>query len=195
MFFQVKESSRVAKHAYKDLKSKFRDMTPPFSPNSSQFFSHLTSTSVTNSDTGIGSDRIDNMSVASCTKNQTLKVISSMGGAYSAPNSPICIKRPINSFNNRSNNKNEINYNLRQRESTSFIFTTNGSNKSSISGSGRSTESSTSTFNSLQVSNNTVPAISPTSSISGSSEMNLSQELQNHPLFKSPLVDRNVSRM
>lgn len=36
------------------------------------------------------------------------------------------------------------------------------------------------------------PTISPASSLC-SSEMNLSQELQNHPLFKPPLVDRSVS--
>lgn len=36
------------------------------------------------------------------------------------------------------------------------------------------------------------PTISPASSLC-SSEMNLSQELQNHPLFKTPIVDRSVS--
>lgn len=175
-------------------------MTPQYPPNSSQFLSHLTATSVSNSDTGVdNSSRIDHMNVESCAKNQTFNVVSGFGGAYSAPSSPICMKRvPSNSFNSRNNNKNEINcnYNLRRREPTSFIFSTNSSssNKSSMSGSGRSTESGASMFNSLQVSMSTAPAISPTSSISGSSEMNLSQELQNHPLFKSPLVDRSVSR-
>lgn len=38
------------------------------------------------------------------------------------------------------------------------------------------------------------PAVSSASSIC-SSEMNLSQELQNHPLFKTPAVDRSVSSM
>lgn len=36
------------------------------------------------------------------------------------------------------------------------------------------------------------PTVSPASSLC-SSEMNLSQELQNHPLFKTPIVDRSVS--
>ncbi|ALC42354.1 CG18659 [Drosophila busckii] len=35
------------------------------------------------------------------------------------------------------------------------------------------------------------PAISSASSLCSSSEMNLSQELQNHPLFKTPAVDRS----
>lgn len=38
------------------------------------------------------------------------------------------------------------------------------------------------------------PAVSSASSIC-SSEMNLSQELQNHPLFKMPAVDRSVSSL
>lgn len=38
----------------------------------------------------------------------------------------------------------------------------------------------------------TSPTVSPASSLC-SSEMNLSQELQNHPLFKTPIVDRSVS--
>ncbi|XP_037714605.1 DENN domain-containing protein 1A isoform X6 [Drosophila subpulchrella] len=35
------------------------------------------------------------------------------------------------------------------------------------------------------------PAVSSASSVCSSSEMNLSQELQNHPLFKTPAVDRS----
>ncbi|XP_017837660.1 DENN domain-containing protein 1A isoform X3 [Drosophila busckii] len=38
------------------------------------------------------------------------------------------------------------------------------------------------------------PAISSASSLCSSSEMNLSQELQNHPLFKTPAVDRSSPR-
>ncbi|XP_034653316.1 mucin-5AC isoform X7 [Drosophila subobscura] len=36
------------------------------------------------------------------------------------------------------------------------------------------------------------PAVSSASSLCSSSEMNLSQELQNHPLFKTPAVDRSL---
>lgn len=39
------------------------------------------------------------------------------------------------------------------------------------------------------------PAVSSASSVGSSSEMNLSQELQNHPLFKTPAVDRSVSSL
>jgi len=39
------------------------------------------------------------------------------------------------------------------------------------------------------------PAVSSASSVCSSSEMNLSQELQNHPLFKTPAVDRSVSSL
>lgn len=39
------------------------------------------------------------------------------------------------------------------------------------------------------------PAVSSASSLCSSSEMNLSQELQNHPLFKTPAVDRSVSSL
>ncbi|XP_022221622.2 DENN domain-containing protein 1A isoform X4 [Drosophila obscura] len=38
------------------------------------------------------------------------------------------------------------------------------------------------------------PAVSSASSLCSSSEMNLSQELQNHPLFKTPAVDRSQSQ-
>uniref|UniRef100_A0A1I8Q8I2 UDENN domain-containing protein n=2 Tax=Stomoxys calcitrans TaxID=35570 RepID=A0A1I8Q8I2_STOCA len=188
----VKESSRVAKHAYKDLKSKFRDITPPHPAaqhphhNNNNFRSHL------NSNTP--HDRMDGVSVGSYVTggSKDSKSLKSYLGRHSAPSSPVFSKRGGASspapFQYAA--KEQI-YNASQhlrRGPTSLAM----SNSSSHIQSNGYAKSSPIPFNHNHHLASS-PTISPASSLC-SSEMNLSQELQNHPLFKSPIVDRSSLR-
>ncbi|XP_075165067.1 uncharacterized protein LOC142237596 isoform X2 [Haematobia irritans] len=185
----VKESSRVAKHAYKDLKSKLRDITPPHPGaqhphhNNNNFRSHL------NSNTP--HDRMDGVSVGGyggTTKDG--KSLKSYLGRHSAPSSPVFSKRigsssaavfqyaPKEQINNASQHLRRGPTSLAMSNSSSHIQS-NGYAKSSPISFNHSHHLASS------------PTISPANSLS-SSEMNLSQELQNHPLFKSPIVDRSL---
>ncbi|XP_013105132.2 mucin-6 isoform X4 [Stomoxys calcitrans] len=189
-FQTVKESSRVAKHAYKDLKSKFRDITPPHPAaqhphhNNNNFRSHL------NSNTP--HDRMDGVSVGSYVTggSKDSKSLKSYLGRHSAPSSPVFSKRGGASspapFQYAA--KEQI-YNASQhlrRGPTSLAM----SNSSSHIQSNGYAKSSPIPFNHNHHLASS-PTISPASSLC-SSEMNLSQELQNHPLFKSPIVDRSL---
>ncbi|XP_075165070.1 DENN domain-containing protein 1A isoform X5 [Haematobia irritans] len=188
----VKESSRVAKHAYKDLKSKLRDITPPHPGaqhphhNNNNFRSHL------NSNTP--HDRMDGVSVGGyggTTKDG--KSLKSYLGRHSAPSSPVFSKRigsssaavfqyaPKEQINNASQHLRRGPTSLAMSNSSSHIQS-NGYAKSSPISFNHSHHLASS------------PTISPANSLS-SSEMNLSQELQNHPLFKSPIVDRSPQHM
>ncbi|XP_067630787.1 DENN domain-containing protein 1A isoform X6 [Eurosta solidaginis] len=188
----VKEGSRGVKSAYKDLKSKLRDITPPNSSHTTHFRSHLTSNSQ--------HDRIDGNSIGS---GSAFSVggfgygrTKSISGHHSAPSSPI--------FNNK-----------RTAAACGSSATTgcfqypapvelNGSNQyirrapplamSSSSAQIQSNGYAGNTHGSAHLAANLAPSptVSPASSLC-SSEMNLSQELQNHPLFKPPLVDRTQS--
>ncbi|XP_055855595.1 M-phase inducer phosphatase isoform X2 [Episyrphus balteatus] len=150
----VKEGSRGVKTAYKDLKSKFRDITPP----NTNFQSHVSSSH---------HDGIDGLS-------------GRKAGPHSAPSSPIFNKRGGFAYATPdviSGAATAIRKPLAMSSSNSKIQ--NGFSNCS---------------NSAPVYNNhldTSPTISPAGSMC-SSEMNLSQELQNHPLFKSPTVDRSL---
>ncbi|XP_067630781.1 uncharacterized protein [Eurosta solidaginis] len=187
----VKEGSRGVKSAYKDLKSKLRDITPPNSSHTTHFRSHLTSNSQ--------HDRIDGNSIGS---GSAFSVggfgygrTKSISGHHSAPSSPI--------FNNK-----------RTAAACGSSATTgcfqypapvelNGSNQyirrapplamSSSSAQIQSNGYAGNTHGSAHLAANLAPSptVSPASSLC-SSEMNLSQELQNHPLFKPPLVDRTL---
>ncbi|XP_067630788.1 DENN domain-containing protein 1A isoform X7 [Eurosta solidaginis] len=189
----VKEGSRGVKSAYKDLKSKLRDITPPNSSHTTHFRSHLTSNSQ--------HDRIDGNSIGS---GSAFSVggfgygrTKSISGHHSAPSSPI--------FNNK-----------RTAAACGSSATTgcfqypapvelNGSNQyirrapplamSSSSAQIQSNGYAGNTHGSAHLAANLAPSptVSPASSLC-SSEMNLSQELQNHPLFKPPLVDRTSLR-
>uniref|UniRef100_A0A1A9W0Z1 UDENN domain-containing protein n=1 Tax=Glossina brevipalpis TaxID=37001 RepID=A0A1A9W0Z1_9MUSC len=172
----VKESSRVAKHAYKDLKSKFRDITPPH-PQNSHFRSHLSSNSQ--------HDRLDG------------NHIKSVLGPHSAPSSPVFNKRPGNS-NKIAAHTGGIQYITKDEISCANQYLRRGPTSLALSSSTSHVQANghslpiTNNNNSHRLNNQLVPspAISPASSLC-SSEMNLSQELQNHPLFKTPLVDRS----
>ncbi|XP_055921885.1 uncharacterized protein LOC129952932 isoform X2 [Eupeodes corollae] len=151
----VKEGSRGVKTAYKDLKSKFRDITPP----NTNFQSHVSSSH---------HDGIDGLS-------------GRKAGPHSAPSSPIFNKRSGFAYATPdviSGAATAIRKPLAMSSSNSKITQNGFANYA----------------NSAPVYNNhldTSPTISPAGSMC-SSEMNLSQELQNHPLFKSPTVDRSL---
>uniref|UniRef100_A0A1A9ZUW9 UDENN domain-containing protein n=1 Tax=Glossina pallidipes TaxID=7398 RepID=A0A1A9ZUW9_GLOPL len=172
----VKESSRVAKHAYKDLKSKFRDITPPH-PHNSQFRSHLSSNSQ--------HDRLDG------------NHIKSILGPHSAPSSPVFNKRP-GTGNKIAAHTGCIEYMPKDEIICANQYLRRGPTSLALSSSSSHVQAN---GHSLLITNNNPhrlsnqmtpsPAISPASSLC-SSEMNLSQELQNHPLFKTPLVDRSL---
>uniref|UniRef100_A0A0A1XIL1 DENN domain-containing protein 1A n=1 Tax=Zeugodacus cucurbitae TaxID=28588 RepID=A0A0A1XIL1_ZEUCU len=192
----VKEGSRGVKSAYKDFKSKLRDITPP---NSSQthFRSHLTSNSQ--------HDRIDGNSIGGSSSGSAFGVgfgygkTKSIGGHHSAPSSPI--------FSNKRNAAASVTGGNQSSTAASFQYACpedlHGSNQfvrrapplamSSSSAHIQSNGFASITHGTAHLAAHLAPSptVSPASSLC-SSEMNLSQELQNHPLFKPPLVDRSL---
>ncbi|XP_054091021.1 DENN domain-containing protein 1A isoform X3 [Zeugodacus cucurbitae] len=194
----VKEGSRGVKSAYKDFKSKLRDITPP---NSSQthFRSHLTSNSQ--------HDRIDGNSIGGSSSGSAFGVgfgygkTKSIGGHHSAPSSPI--------FSNKRNAAASVTGGNQSSTAASFQYACpedlHGSNQfvrrapplamSSSSAHIQSNGFASITHGTAHLAAHLAPSptVSPASSLC-SSEMNLSQELQNHPLFKPPLVDRSSLR-
>uniref|UniRef100_A0A034VXH0 DENN domain-containing protein 1A n=2 Tax=Bactrocera dorsalis TaxID=27457 RepID=A0A034VXH0_BACDO len=194
----VKEGSRGVKSAYKDFKSKLRDITPP---NSSQthFRSHLTSNSQ--------HDRIDGNSIGGGSSSGSAFGVGfgygktkSIGGHHSAPSSPIFSNKRTTAASVTGGN---------QATAASFQYACpedlNGSSQfvrrapplamSSSSAHIQSNGYAGVTHGTAHLAAHLAPSptISPASSLC-SSEMNLSQELQNHPLFKPPLVDRSSLR-
>ncbi|XP_037947406.1 uncharacterized protein LOC119679244 isoform X2 [Teleopsis dalmanni] len=173
----VKEGSRGVKTAYKDLKSKFRDITPPSNPH---FRSHLASNSQ--------HDRIDGYVGG-----------KSVIGHHSAPSSPIFSKRTVAGCGSGSNlpsitaggfqyaSPEEINGATQSMRRTNPLAMSSSSSHIHSNGHTGSAINTSHHHNRLASS----PTVSPASSLC-SSEMNLSQELQNHPLFKSPIVDRSL---
>ncbi|KAL5286785.1 DENND1A family protein [Megaselia abdita] len=135
----VKESSKGVKTAYKDLKSKLRDINPNQSTN---FHSHISNSHHS------GMDAL----------SQT-----SMSCDFSAPNSPINTKRQ----NLLESSPISINSATDDSLSNNVHLHPNGYSKGSLS-----------------------QTVSPASSF-GSLNFNLTAELQDHPLFKSPKVDRS----
>ncbi|XP_060652109.1 uncharacterized protein LOC132788628 isoform X1 [Drosophila nasuta] len=171
----VKESSRGVKTAYK----KWRD-NGSHNPNHQFHF-------------GLGSpqhsDRPDGSNGAAFGRKVTHR---------SAPSSPVCSKRL----------EGEISVNgggIATREQTSLqLHPAHGQPRRgpvslAMSSSSSHIPANGSTLGASMRANcdhlvGASPAVSSASSIC-SSEMNLSQELQNHPLFKTPAVDRSVSSM
>ncbi|XP_060652111.1 DENN domain-containing protein 1A isoform X3 [Drosophila nasuta] len=172
---KVKESSRGVKTAYK----KWRD-NGSHNPNHQFHF-------------GLGSpqhsDRPDGSNGAAFGRKVTHR---------SAPSSPVCSKRL----------EGEISVNgggIATREQTSLqLHPAHGQPRRgpvslAMSSSSSHIPANGSTLGASMRANcdhlvGASPAVSSASSIC-SSEMNLSQELQNHPLFKTPAVDRSVSSM
>ncbi|XP_055374158.1 DENN domain-containing protein 1C isoform X2 [Condylostylus longicornis] len=100
----------------------------------------------------------------------------------SAPNSPVISRRQTTPDYNVINNHGGT---LPIGTNEILFLTTSASN--SYLENGYSTDHNIVNNNNLNLS----PTISPSSSLC-SSDMNLTQELQNHPLFKSPVVDRSL---
>ncbi|XP_073848626.1 DENN domain-containing protein 1A isoform X6 [Musca autumnalis] len=191
----VKQGSRAA---YKDLKSKLRDITPPnpssshLHHNNNNFRSHL------NSNTP--HDRLDGVSVGSGYVTSTSgnskdssKSLKTYLGRHSAPSSPVFCKRVGNSsaagFQYAPKEQISAASQHLRRGPTSLAMS-NSSTHIQSNGYAKSSPISFNHNHHLASS----PTISPASSLC-SSEMNLSQELQNHPLFKSPIVDRSPQHM
>ncbi|XP_073848627.1 uncharacterized protein isoform X7 [Musca autumnalis] len=191
---KVKQGSRAA---YKDLKSKLRDITPPnpssshLHHNNNNFRSHL------NSNTP--HDRLDGVSVGSGYVTSTSgnskdssKSLKTYLGRHSAPSSPVFCKRVGNSsaagFQYAPKEQISAASQHLRRGPTSLAMS-NSSTHIQSNGYAKSSPISFNHNHHLASS----PTISPASSLC-SSEMNLSQELQNHPLFKSPIVDRSSLR-
>ncbi|XP_065366629.1 uncharacterized protein LOC135959596 isoform X2 [Calliphora vicina] len=184
-FYQFKEkvkgSSQTAIHAYKNFKSKLRDITPPHTTahNTTHFRSHLTSNSQ--------HDRIDGV-----VYGKEIPIKSYMG-RHSAPSSPIFGKR-VNGVAGPSSvgfqyaSKEQItSASLHLRRAPTPLAMSSSSTHIQSNGFAKSATGSYNLNNNVASS----PTVSPASSLC-SSEMNLSQELQNHPLFKTPIVDRSL---
>lgn len=190
---QVKQSSRGVKSAYKDLKTKLSDRTPPKGCTTSR-----------------GS--------ASAMPSTT----ASMHQHYSAPNSPVFTKRShtelftnnsnssqhqrkpssshtmlqtSNSMMNNSSTANLINHkNINNNHNQNNNNNNNNNHNNTSSNSYSCSSNSNNHINILRTNNKTPTRITPSpTSSNSSSEMNLLQELQQHALFKSPAVDRSVS--
>ncbi|XP_017480789.1 PREDICTED: DENN domain-containing protein 1A isoform X4 [Rhagoletis zephyria] len=195
----VKEGSRGVKSAYKDFKSKLRDITPPNS-SSTHFRSHLTSNSQ--------HDRIDGNSIGS---GSALGVgfgygkTKSIGGHHSAPSSPIFSNKRTAAGSGVGGSITGGNTSTAACFQYASPDDLNGSNQYIRRAPPLATSSSSAhiqqngfaglTHGTTHLAAHLAPSptISPASSLC-SSEMNLSQELQNHPLFKPPLVDRSSLR-
>lgn len=150
--------------------------------NTTHFRSHLTSNSQ--------HDRIDGV-----VYGKELPIKSYMG-RHSAPSSPIFGKR-VNGVAGTSSvgfqyaSKEQIaSASLHLRRAPTPLAMSNSSTHIQSNGFEKSSLGSYNLNNNVASS----PTVSPASSLC-SSEMNLSQELQNHPLFKTPIVDRSVSRL
>ncbi|XP_017480788.1 PREDICTED: uncharacterized protein LOC108370059 isoform X3 [Rhagoletis zephyria] len=194
---KVKEGSRGVKSAYKDFKSKLRDITPPNS-SSTHFRSHLTSNSQ--------HDRIDGNSIGS---GSALGVgfgygkTKSIGGHHSAPSSPIFSNKRTAAGSGVGGSITGGNTSTAACFQYASPDDLNGSNQYIRRAPPLATSSSSAhiqqngfaglTHGTTHLAAHLAPSptISPASSLC-SSEMNLSQELQNHPLFKPPLVDRSL---
>lgn len=156
---QVKLGSRGVKTAYKDLRSKLRDKTPPRQYG------------------GDGSGHMSRSQFAGYDDND------SFGGLHhrSAPNSPVFTKK---------HNQNDQSYNHQHNRSTKNHQNTKPHSMLQTS------SSLMNNSNYANHNNNNHISKSPTASRSdsnSSSEMNLLQELQQHALFQTPVVDRSVS--
>lgn len=171
----MKQGSRGVKTAYKDLKSKLRDKTPP----------HAVGNGGTSSNTNLAG-----MATGSGLQQHH----------HSAPNSPVFTKRPLSEltsspmhhYTSSSGSKQTTNSSRTMLQTSNSLM--NNSNYANNNNNNNNNHDHDHHHHHLHMDdeNGSSPAISPTSSIS-SSEMNILQELQQHALFKLPTVDRSVS--
>ncbi|XP_054738642.1 DENN domain-containing protein 1A-like isoform X6 [Anastrepha obliqua] len=188
----VKEGSRGVKSAYKDLKSKFRDITPP-NNSTPRFRSHLASHS---------RDRADGTTAGNeyaFSVDATYVRTKSIAGHHSAPSSPIFGNKRAASGATGGHSSTATCFKYASPEdlndSNQYMRRAPPLAMSTSSTHIRPNGSMGNTHGTAHLPVNLAP--SPTVSPAGSlclSEMNLSQELQNHPLFKPPHVDRSSLR-
>ncbi|XP_041633172.1 DENN domain-containing protein 1A isoform X5 [Drosophila kikkawai] len=181
----VKEGSKGMKTAYKGLKTKFRENGNQFGGTHFHF--------------GLGSpnhsDRPDGASSGYARNGKAI------GAAHhSAPSSPVTSKRldGISSSITSSATGGSSSGGSGGRESREFqrrgpVPLAMSSSSSHIQPNGHAYGSGAGAHYGHHLAAS--PAVSSASSVGSSSEMNLSQELQNHPLFKTPAVDRSVSSL
>ncbi|XP_030371349.1 DENN domain-containing protein 1C isoform X2 [Scaptodrosophila lebanonensis] len=164
----VKESSRGMKTAYKDLKSKFRENTP------------------THFHFGLGSpqhsDRPDGASSGYARNGKNIGA-----SHHSAPSSPVFSKRHTLAASNLETLNGGTGSSQAQRRGPVPLAMSSSSSHIQPNGFAHGAHAPAHFGHHLAAS----PAVSSASSVC-SSEMNLSQELQNHPLFKTPAVDRSL---
>ncbi|XP_054738637.1 uncharacterized protein LOC129244809 isoform X2 [Anastrepha obliqua] len=187
---KVKEGSRGVKSAYKDLKSKFRDITPP-NNSTPRFRSHLASHS---------RDRADGTTAGNeyaFSVDATYVRTKSIAGHHSAPSSPIFGNKRAASGATGGHSSTATCFKYASPEdlndSNQYMRRAPPLAMSTSSTHIRPNGSMGNTHGTAHLPVNLAP--SPTVSPAGSlclSEMNLSQELQNHPLFKPPHVDRSL---
>ncbi|KAH8277741.1 hypothetical protein KR018_004443, partial [Drosophila ironensis] len=173
----VKEGSRGMKTAYKGFKTKLRENGNQFGGSHFHF--------------GLGSpnhsDRPDGGYVRGGTAIGTAH--------HSAPSSPVTSKRldglgSIASATGSSSSGSCTGANSREFQRRGPLPLAMSSSSSHIQPNGyvHGASGASSYGHHLTAS----PVVSSASSLCSSSEMNLSQELQNHPLFKTPAVDRSL---
>lgn len=178
---QVKEGGKGVKTAYKGLRSKFRETTPPKSKLDSSINSHM-------SQYDVGHQSAPNSPVFN-KRPQTIALPDDSSYHHAnqmlTPSSTSLYNSPHIAMSNSSHN----NYNTITGCSSSSAMNNNFNSNNN-----HKLHSSSYTYNTSSSSDVRSPSLSlsPTSSNS-SSEMNLMQELQHLALFKSPAVNRNVS--
>ncbi|XP_043643702.1 DENN domain-containing protein 1A isoform X8 [Drosophila teissieri] len=172
----VKEGSRGMKTAYKGFKTKLRENGNQFGGTHFHF--------------GLGSpnhsDRPDG------TSGGYVRGGKAIGAAHhSAPSSPVTSKRldGIASVTTSSESGGSVAREPREFLRRGPVPLAMSSSSSHIQPNGHAYGSSAGAHYGHHLAAS--PAVSSASSLCSSSEMNLSQELQNHPLFKTPAVDRS----
>lgn len=175
----VKEGGKGVKTAYKGLRSKFRETTPPKSKLDSSINSHM-------SQYDMGHQSAPNSPVFN-KRPQTIALPDDSSYHHAnqmlTPSSTSLYNSPHIAMSNSSHN----NYNTITGCSSSSAMNNNFNSNNN-----HKLHSSSYTYNTSSSSDVRSPSLSlsPTSSNS-SSEMNLMQELQHLALFKSPAVNRN----
>lgn len=156
----MKEGSRGVKSAYKDLKSKIRDRTPP---SQGTFESHMGNT--------VQFGQTGSSTIGSCMGNNS-------NGHHSAPNSPVFKKRPLSEIPSIIRNPNMLTVASNSLTSNNANLEYNNQINNINTGIGLSSDP---TLSQTSISS---------SSSNSSSEMNLLEELEQHALFKKAVDPR-----
>lgn len=193
---QVKQGGRGMKTAYKDLKSKISDRTPPKHSNRSSSMASTTATpsigchhSAPNSPVFSKRPQSDFISISNSSMHRS-KPQKMLQTSNSMINNSNLTKHFNNNITINSNkNSNQINkISCMSHDAIQTSPTATRTTSSTMPTNGKHINSQT-----ISKSPITIGSSSPTSSISSTSEMNILQELQQHALFKISTVDQHVS--